>query len=71
MVTNKIKIILNGKESEIEQGTTLSKLLEEMKKAPQMVACEVNQKIVRRSEYGNIVVSEGDQIEVLQMVAGG
>ena len=71
MVRDKIKIILNGKEAEIEPGTTLTKLLEQMKIVPEMVACEVNQKIIKRSEYSSMAIDDGDEIEILQMIGGG
>ena len=66
-----MKIVLNGKETEIAESTTLSNLLGDMKVTPQMVACEINSKIVRRAEYPKTLISEGDQIEVLQMIGGG
>ena len=66
-----MKITLNGKETEIAQSTTLSKLLGDLKITPQMVACEINSKIIRRTEYPRTRISEGDQIEILQMIGGG
>ena len=71
MVSSKIKIILNGKEAEIEPGTSLSKLLERMKIIPEMVACEMNQRIIKRNEVAKTILSEGDEIEILQMIGGG
>ena len=66
-----MKIILNGKPAEIESGITLAALLENMKITPGMVACEVNQKIVRRKDYPVTPINAGDQIEILQMIGGG
>ena len=71
MVKDKIGITLNGKPSEISGGLTLAGLLEEMKITPQMVACELNLRIVRRAEHPNTPIAEGDQIEILQMIGGG
>ena len=71
LVSSKIKVTLNGKPAEIQGDMTLSALLEDMKIVPQMVACELNQKIVRRKEYSAIHIAEGDQIEILQMIGGG
>ena len=71
MVKDKIKIILNGKPAEIKGDLTLSGLLDDMKIVPELVACELNQRIVRRKEYSTTVITEGDQIEILQMIGGG
>lgn len=66
-----MKITLNGKETEIIQPVTLQELLGQMKIAPDLVACELNMRIVKRSQYVNTMVSEGDQLEILQMIGGG
>ena len=71
MVGKKIRISLNGKESDVEEGILISDLLAQMKIEPLKVACEVNQKIIRRAEYSRTAVAEGDQIEILQMIGGG
>ena len=67
----KIRVLLNGKETEVDERVTLLELLEEMKIIPQMVACELNSKIVKRSELARTHISEGDQVEILQMIGGG
>ena len=66
-----MKIILNGKETEVAEGVTISQLLEERKIVPQMIACEVNSEIVRRREYAQTMVRPGDRVEILQMIGGG
>jgi len=71
MVKDSIKIKLNGKESQVQADQTLQDLLGEMKIAPQMVACEVNQKIIKRAEYPKTLIHEGDNIEIIQMIGGG
>lgn len=67
----KVKITLNGKPSEVEEGISLSNLLAQMKIEPQKVACEVNQKIIKRAQYASTNIAEGDAIEILQMIGGG
>ena len=66
-----MKATVNGKPAELASQTTLAALLKEMGIEPLMVACEVNEKIVRRKEYAATVISEGDRIEILQMIGGG
>ncbi len=66
-----MKIQLNGKPEEIKDGMTLKDLLDQMHIKPELVACEVNLAIVRRKDCAAHKISEGDQIEILQMIGGG
>lgn len=66
-----MKILLNGKEANIDGAPTLRELLESMKIKPELVACELNCKIIKRKDYAAQKISEGDQIEILQMIGGG
>lgn len=66
-----MQIVLNGKKIEIPDATSIQKLLEDLKIKPQMVACEVNSKIVRKNFYTSTQLSEGDRVEILQMIGGG
>ena len=64
-------IKLNGKETEVRDNVTLNSLLDNMKINPQMVACEVNEQIVRSAKYPDTKLSPGDRVEILQMICGG
>ncbi len=66
-----MKIVVNGKEAEVAQNITLKDLLDDMQIKPELVACELNLKIVRRKDAPEQKLSEGDQIEILQMIGGG
>lgn len=67
----KVKITLNGKPSKVDEGTCLTDLLAQMKIEPLKVACELNQRIVKRAQYAGTKIAEGDVIEILQMIGGG
>ncbi len=66
-----MKIILNGKEKEVADSTTLQLLLQAMQLHPEMVACELNLNIIKRNKYGSTQLGEGDCVEILQMIGGG
>ncbi len=67
-----MKLSLNGKESDFADGLTVSELLvEEQVRTPEMVSVELNGKILKRSEFENTVVKDGDKIEFLFFAAGG
>ncbi len=67
----KMKLGLNGKESEFADGLTVSELLvEEQVKTPEMVSVELNGQILKRSEF-ETVLKDGDKVEFLFFAAGG
>ncbi len=67
-----MKLTLNGKESDVVDGLTVSELLvEEQVKAPEMVSVELNGQILKRSKFENTVLKDGDKIEFLFFAAGG
>lgn len=66
-----MRITLNGKETEIQENMTLEKLLDQMKLKPQMVACELNSKIIKRNAFAVMPICNGDHLEILQMIGGG
>ena len=66
-----IKISLNGVFHSLTTALTLAQLLEQQKVLQKRIAVEVNEQIVPRSQYGQILVKEGDSIEVVQAIGGG
>ena len=64
-------IQLNGEQRQVPEGLTLAGLLEWLGLAPDRVAVERNQDIVKRSQWGATPIEEGDRLEVVQMVGGG
>lgn len=66
-----MRVRINGKERELPSATTLLQLLQERGLDPRMVVVEYNYEIIPRERYGEIVLREGDNLEIVQMVAGG
>jgi sulfur carrier protein len=66
-----VKIVINGVEKEVREGTTLKELLEELKILEKVMAVAVNTQIVKREEWERFQLREGDKIEALQFVGGG
>ena len=65
------QIIVNGDRRKIEEGMSLLKLIETSRLRPQLIAVELNRKIVSREQYDTINLSEGDEIEIVHVVGGG
>lgn len=66
-----ITIQLNGAEVPATIGVTLGQLLDQRGVERRMIAVEYNGEILPRYEYDNVVLSDGDRLEVVQMVGGG
>jgi thiamine biosynthesis protein ThiS len=66
-----MEIRLNGKSREVADGTTISRLLEELKLQPLRVAVQVNLDIIKRERYGEVALQPGDTVEVLTFMSGG
>ncbi len=65
-----MQVKINGKSEEVQGGTVLD-LLKAKKIEPQMVAVEVNDKVLDREHLGTTPLNEGDQVEFLFYMGGG
>jgi thiamine biosynthesis protein ThiS len=66
-----VTITLNGEPYELDEPLTLAALLERLRIDPRRVAIEHNLTVVRRAEYGEALVGDGDQVEIVNFVGGG
>ena len=66
-----MNVLINGESREVPDSVTLTALLELFPMPSQRVAIELNRSVVRRADWGNIIISEGDKIEVIHFVGGG
>jgi thiazole synthase len=66
-----VTITLNGERHELTQPMTVDALLASLEIDPRRVAVEHNRSIVRRPKYGEIVVGDGDTVEIVNFVGGG
>jgi thiazole synthase/sulfur carrier protein len=65
-------IRVNGKEREIVKGCKLLTLLQELGVEPgKGVAVERNREIVPRERYKDVVLEDGDVLEIVTLVGGG
>lgn len=66
-----MKIILNGEETEIDNGFSVKNLLEKFALEPKKIAVEKNLEIVPRSQFDSSLINEGDRIEIIHFIGGG
>ena len=66
-----MRVELNGESEELDEGTTLSTLVERLSLAPERVAVELNRAVVRRADWPATRLADGDRVEVVHFVGGG
>lgn len=66
-----MNLTINGQKRQVDEGTSMEALLEQLGLKGRPVAVEVNGKLIRREERGNFVLREGDRVEIVTIVGGG
>ncbi len=66
-----MKIIINGKEYEFKNGTTISDCIKNFKFDPEKVVVEKNLEIINKDDYEKTHLNDNDKIEILRFVGGG
>jgi thiamine biosynthesis protein ThiS len=66
-----MRIIVNGNEQTVTDHTSIAALLKIVGVDPEQVVAEHNGHIISPENYGEIYLSSGDIIELIQFVGGG
>jgi len=66
-----VKIVLNGAPHEITSASHIGELVEELGLPAPVVLVEHNGLALRRDEWPQRPVTEGDRVEIIRIVAGG
>ena len=66
-----MKLTVNGEERVLEAGATLARLVRELAIEGRPIAIELNRKVVPRDRYGEVLLAEGDRLEIVTLVGGG
>jgi sulfur carrier protein len=64
-------ITLNGERFELDQPMSVIALLARLDIDPRRVAVEHNLTILKRQRFPEVVVGEGDRVEIVNFVGGG
>ena len=67
----KIKIKINGKIKSINQDSTLSIVLKNLKIPLNKVAIELNKEIIDKKKINKIKLNKNDKIEIVHFIGGG
>jgi thiamine biosynthesis protein ThiS len=66
-----VTITLNGERFELDQPMSVAALLAKLEIDPRRVAIEHNLNIIKRQTYPDILIGEGDTVEIVNFVGGG
>ncbi|MFA6170370.1 MAG: sulfur carrier protein ThiS [Candidatus Margulisiibacteriota bacterium] len=66
-----IKIIVNGREWEVADETTIADLLGKFKVPSRACAVELNGRIIKRDKFQKTGLKEADAVEIIRMMGGG
>ena len=66
-----IEVVVNGESRQVENGLSVTQLLEALGLQPQLVVVEHNREILDRGRYPATAVRAGDNLELVHFVGGG
>ena len=66
-----ITIIVNGEHKRVHAGLSVAALAESLGLVPEKVAVERNLAVVSRSTLAEVIVEDGDELEIVHFVGGG
>ena len=66
-----MKITVNGKERNFKEGLRLDEMLAELNLDTRGIIIERNLEVVSRSEFSNLILTDGDNLELIRLVGGG
>ena len=71
MKKNKIQIYINGKKKYINSYDNINNILEEYSFKNKLVAVEVNQEVIPKSNYKTKKINKNDKVEIVELIGGG
>ncbi|MBX7222417.1 MAG: sulfur carrier protein ThiS [Blastocatellia bacterium] len=66
-----MQVIINGTIHSLSQPVTLTTLIEQLALKPERVAIELNGLIQPRAQWSEVVLQDGDRLEIVHFVGGG
>lgn len=66
-----MQIHVNGEPREVAGNTSLAELVSILNLPDERIAVELNHVVVRRSDWPDTLLQEGDRLEIVHFVGGG
>ena len=71
VISGAMKLTINDKLHEMDDGVTVADLLGELNLSVTHVAVERNRELVPRRDHVTTVLADGDRVEIVTLVGGG
>tara|TARA_Y100000816_G_scaffold100435_1_gene70038 strand:+ start:363 stop:581 length:219 start_codon:yes stop_codon:yes gene_type:complete len=68
---NKIKIMLNGKQTIINSNFSLKNLVDKLELPLNKIAIEYNKVIIDKKKLKKILLTKNDKVEIVHFIGGG
>lgn len=66
-----MNLFINGEKKQVDCGLTIEDFIKELDLSTERVAVELNLKVIRRAEWKQVKLNEGDKLEIIHFVGGG
>lgn len=66
-----IHVTMNGRQRELPEGMNLRELVLSLNLMPERVILELNETVISRDRWVQIVLVENDRLELVSLVGGG
>ena len=66
-----MKLRVNGEVREVVDNLSLNELVTQLDLTPERIAIELNQNVVRRTDWPSTALKENDRVEIVHFVGGG
>jgi sulfur carrier protein len=66
-----IHVTINGRQRELPEGMNLRELVLSLNLMPERVILELNEAVISRDRWTQIILVENDRLELVSLVGGG
>ena len=66
-----MQVFVNGESKEFSDVLSLERLVDELVLPGLRIAIEVNGRVVRRGDWSETTLNDGDRVEIVHFVGGG
>jgi len=66
-----IQLSINGEDRRVPAALSVAELLADLDLAAVRVAVEHNRRILKRQEFTQVILADGDELEIVHFVGGG
>jgi thiamine biosynthesis protein ThiS len=66
-----LRVYINGESREVSGPTSLAELIAQLELPAARIAVELNRSVIRRADWSNTTLEDGDRIEIVHFVGGG